>query len=170
MTPAEWKPIDVRGKLPTSGESDYGKRPLGTITGVTIHYTAGPTSQTVYAVAAYQTSEAARGQTGAGVPFPGLAYTMFVEGDGKGYLAHDLGVRTWHSGAVISGQARNLTHVGICYAGNLAPTPAQKATMKECIAWVERTLGRTLTLEGHGDAYSTSCPGPRWDEWKDELR
>lgn len=133
---------------------------------MTIHYTAGPPTQTVWAVAAYQTSDSAAGQTGTGQPFPGLAYTLFVEGDGEVFLAWDLSVRVWHSGAVVSGEARNLTHIGICYAGNVEPNQRQIEGLGHAIGWCQRQLGRTLTVEGHGDAYSTSCPGPKWPEWK----
>ena len=94
---------------------------------------------------------------------------MFVEGDGKAYLAHPLDTRVWHSGAVVSGKARNLTHVGICYAGNVAPNQAQLAALNECVAWVKKQLGRALSLEGHKDAYPTSCPGALWPQWKSSL-
>jgi hypothetical protein len=165
-----WEPIDVRGQLPTNGEATYHSRVLSGITGVTIHYTAGPSTQTVRQVAAYQTSEAARGQTGNDTPFPGLAYSLFVEGDGRVYLAWDLATRVWHSEAVIAGKARNATHVGICYAGNVKPNAAQMAGLGLAVGWVFRSLARALTIEGHRDApVSTACPGPAWPAWRTEL-
>ncbi len=136
---------------------------------MTFHYTAGPSSQTADEVAAYQTSEAARGQTGAGVPFPGLAYTLFVEGDGRVVLAWDLTTRVWHSAAVIDGTARNADHIGICYAGNLAPNPAQMLGLASAWQWCELQLGRALEVEGHGWVYPTGCPGPTSHTWIPEL-
>jgi len=132
---------------------------------VTFHYTAGPSSQTAEQVAAYQTSEAARAQTGNGTPFPGLAYTLFVEDDGRVVLAWPLTTRVWHSAAVVAGKARNATHIGICYAGNVAPLPAQMTGLANALAWCERQLGRHLIAEGHGWVYSTACPGSTSHGW-----
>lgn len=161
-----WTPTDVRGKLPTNHEGNYAKRDIAAITGITIHYTAGPPSQSVYDVAAYQTSEAARGQTGAGVPFPGLAYTFFVELNGKTSQAWDLNVACWHAGA----GNRNVINVGICYAGDVAPSEAQITALAQTIGYVQKAVGRKLGIEGHKDIpYNTSCPGDAWPAWKPKV-
>lgn len=162
-----WIPVDMKGKLPTNHESNYGTRDVSGITGVTLHYTAGPASQTVYQVAQYQTSEAARGQPGPPVPFPGLAYTFFVEQDGKTSMAWDLNVEVWHS----NGPGRNTHNVGICYAGDLGPNEAQLNGMAQAIGWCERTIGRKLGVEGHKDAggSATECPGPQWPGWRADV-
>lgn len=164
-TAPDWLPIDVRGKLPTNHEANYSQRDLSAIGGVTLHYTAGPASQTAYQVAQYQTSEAARGQTGNDTPFPGLAYTFFVEQDGKTSMAWDLNVACWHSAA----SGRNNTYVGICYAGDVAPNDEQMTGMAQAIGYCQKQLGRKLTVEGHKDAYSTECPGPQWPAWKQTV-
>ena len=156
--------------MPTNLESSYVRRPLAGIVGVTCHYTAGPASQTAAQVAAYQTSAAARPQTGNDTPFPGLAYTLFVEGDGRVVLAWDLAVRVWHSAAVINGKARNATHIGICYSGDHEPNAAQKTGLAHAWHWCEAQLVRRLTVEGHSWApYPTSCPGPTSHTWIPEL-
>lgn len=160
-----WAPIDGRGKLPTYSGDKYTDRNLAGILGVTLHYTAGPPSQSVYEVAQYQTSAAASGQTGTGRPFPGLAYTLFVEADGKTTLAWDLTVACWHNAA----QERNRTHVGICYAGNVAPTEAQITSMAQAIGYCQKIVGRQLAIEGHKDTYQTECPGPQWPGWKQTV-
>lgn len=136
---------------------------------MTFHYTAGPSTQTALEVAAYQTSEAARAQTGNGTPFPGLAYTLFVEGTGRVVLAWDLNIRVWHSAAVIDGKARNATSIGICYAGNFAPNAAQMIGLRNAWQWCEAQLGRGLTVEGHGWVYPTACPGATSHTWIPEL-
>ena len=120
-------------------------------------------------MAAYQTSEAARVQTGAGVPFPGLAYTLFVEENGRTVLAWDLETRVWHSAARVDGVARNRSHIGICYAGNRAPSDPQIKGIANAINWCERQLGHHLSIEGHKDVYATTCPGPLWPTWKAAL-
>jgi hypothetical protein len=160
-----WLPTDLRGKLPTNHEAEYAKRSLADITGVTLHYTAMAPTVEVYAVASYQTSEAARGQTGAGVPFPGLAYTLFVELNGKTTLAWDLDVATWHNSAY----NRNTTNVGICYAGDVAPSEEQITAMAQSIGWLQKQLGRQLGIDGHKDTYATECPGASWPAWKQKV-
>jgi hypothetical protein len=163
--------VDLRGRLPVHNDPDpgyrYEARPLDAITGITLHYTAGPAEQTAAAIAAYLTSTAAAQQTGTGRPFPGMAYTILVTADGAANLCWDLDVRTWHSAARVNGLSRNLTNAGICYTGNQSPNPAQVQGLARAIAWVCSRLGRTLAIEGHRDApYATQCPGPEWPVWR----
>lgn len=159
----------MRGKLPTNGEASYGTRALVGVDRATFHYTAGPASQTAAQVAAYQTSEAARPQTGNDTPFPGLAYALFVEGTGRVIRAWDLATRVWHSAAVIGGLGRNYTSIGICYSGNVEPNPAQKQGLADALRWCEQQLGRRLQVEGHGWVYSTACPGSTSHTWVAEV-
>jgi hypothetical protein len=164
-----------QNKLPTitswnGAPLGYANRLPAGIVGATVHYTAGPTNATAESIANYQISAAAVPQTGNDTPFPGLAYTGIVEGDGTPVLAWDLGVRVWHSAALIGGVYRNASHVGFCYTGNDGPTDAQIAGLAELIRWAETQLGRNLAVEGHRDPpYPTDCPGPRWPNWKQQL-
>lgn len=162
-----WEPVDYRNRLPRFPEyGAYSPRPLSAVVGVTVHYTAGPASQTPEAIAAYQTSWAAAGQTGTGMPFPAIAYHALATADGQVYLCNGLDARVWHSGAA----GRNDTRVGLCFTGTGAPTAAQVAGMGRFLAWAERTLGRPLDVEGHRDApYATQCPGPAWPGFKPAL-
>lgn len=167
----------MRGKLPTlnlvgwPGSHTYYPRDLAGVTGVTIHYTGGSFLATPEAIALYQISPSAAQQTGAipAQPFPGIAYHLFVEDDGKVSLCWDLETRVWHSAAVVGGIARNASHVGICYAGSYEPSVAQREGIRRAITWCEQQLGRTLTVEGHRDVYPTACPGPTWPNWRSEV-
>jgi hypothetical protein len=166
---------DLRGTLPTL-EGDwpilqYVERPLDAIVGVTLHYTAAPANQTARAIALYQTSREAIAQTTADQPFPAIAYTILITQDGDANLCHDLDRRTWHSGAVVNGLGRNLTHVGICYTGNVEPNAAQVDGFADAIDWCElQLMGHQLSIEGHKDPpYSTDCPGPRWPTWRPRV-
>jgi hypothetical protein len=165
--------VDMRGKLPTNGEASYSTRPLDGITGVTVHYTASPPTTSLYSIAAYQTSEAARQQTGNGTPFPGLAYTYGVALDGNAQLAWDLETRVWHSAASVGGIARNRSNIGIVWIGDNAPTTKQVTGLAEAIVDSEKRLGRIFPdnkIEGHRDApYPTTCPGPAWPSWRPQL-
>ena len=97
--------------------------------------------------------------------FPAIAYTIVVTGDGAVNICHDLTVRCWHSGAVVNGVSRNVSHVGICYTGNVQPNSEQIEGLRRAIGWVEQQLGRRLTVEGHRSVYATACPGPTMDQW-----
>ena len=165
--PKQTTVVDLRGQLPTNSEAQYVTRPLDAITGITLHYTEAPTSQTAADIAAYQTSEAARSQTGNNTPFPGIAYTFLIDATGAANLCYDLDVRTWHSAAVVNGLGRNLTNIGICYTGDQQPTDVQIHGLALAIRWCQGQLGgRQLAIEGHRDPpYPTQCPGPAWNEW-----
>jgi hypothetical protein len=154
----------LRGKLPTrTGARPYYNRPLENIVGVTIHYTASSPYTTVENIAAYQTGPNAQEE------FPAVAYSLIVTADGSINLCHDLNIRCWHSGAVVNGVARNASHIGICWCGNTSPTPEQIQGLAGAIAWCEAQLGRRLEIEGHKDAFATSCPGEGWPSWKDSV-
>lgn len=161
---------DLRGKLPVRPPQDADDRYLlrtKAIQGITFHYTAAPVGQSVEAIAAYQISPAAAAQTGSGRPFPGIAYTVVVPGDGQPCLCWDLNVAVWHSAF----EDRNQTHVGVCYTGDRAPTDAQLTGLAKAVTYIEKQVGRRLDLEGHRDpGYPTQCPGPAWPGWKAEVR
>lgn len=165
--------VDERGKLPVLAGSwptmAYHDRHLADIEGCTIHYTAGPVGQTIRQIAEYQISNQAIPQTGAGQPFPAIAYTLAVDATGVVHICHDIKKRVWHSGAVVNGKARNATHIGIVYTGNKKPNPEQIIGIATAINWCEKQLGRELLYEGHKDAMATSCPGPDWPDWRVDI-
>ena len=151
--------VDVRGRLPTRAGAFYSSRDLAGINGIDLHYTASPSTTAVEAIARYQSGP------GAQEAFPAIAYTLIVDGSGVPHLCHDLGVRVWHNGA----PGANTRRVGICYIGNTEPSDAQRTGLATAIAWVQRSLGRTLAVAGHKDSYSTSCPGPTWPTWRADV-
>lgn len=98
--------------------------------------------------------------------FPGISYSLMVDGAGTIYQCWDLAVRCWHNGAVVNGIARNASHIGICFIGDDEPTEGQLAGLLGAVAWTEGQLRRRLDIEGHQDHYATSCPGPLWPWWR----
>lgn len=164
---------DVRAQFPvrTDFPETYGTRDLAGIVGVTLHWTAAPASQTVKAIYDYQVSWAAAPQTGADQPFPGLAYTYVVDGQGRPYYVNDLSTQVWHS----AGPSRNRTRIGLVYMGNTGgyPTPQQVDGLAESIVHAEMLLGRRFgadMIEGHRDGWpGTACPGPAWPAFKPQL-
>jgi hypothetical protein len=165
--------IDLIGKLPTLGEGwpqrTYHDRPLTGVTGCTIHYTAGPASQTVKQIAEYQISQAAVPQTGANQPFPGVAYHVVVTADGVANVCNPLTKRVWHSAAVVNGVARNASHGAICFTGDGRPNANQILGIAAGLDHMEKIAGRQLLVEGHRDAMRTSCPGTDWPGWWPEV-
>lgn len=158
--------LDYRGRLPIRvGAKPYYSRELRGVVGATIHYTAGSPSASVEDVARYQVGPNAQ------EVFPAVAYHLVIPAAGYVCLCHDLSTRTWHSGAVVNGVARNTSHVGICYIGAHEPSPAQLAGIRAALRWCEQQLGRPFeSIEGHRDApYATACPGPTWPSWRNQI-
>ena len=102
-------------------------------------------------------------------PFPGIAYTWVLDGDGVLYRCWGLEVRTWHNGAVVDGVARNASHVGAAYIGLAEPNLAQIAGLARAWRLSEGELDWGLDLEGHKDHYATSCPSD-WPAWRPQLQ
>lgn len=165
--PIAWAPTDMRGQLRTRPQSQwqqpgvypYFYRDVSAVAGVTVHYTAGPPTQTVQDVANYQTGP------GAQEDFPAIAYHLFVDGQGVAYLCHDFNVRVWGSGQ----PGANETQIHCCYAGDVEPNAAQLAAIKAAIGWADAELKRALVVKGHKDGYATECPGPKWPAWRDAI-
>lgn len=155
--PDGWQPVNLIGRLPTrAGAPPYPPRDLDAVDSVDLHYTAAPPGVGVMATAAYQVGP------GAQLPFPAIAYHLFVDEGGLVSLCHGLDTRTWHNG----GPGRNERAIGLCYAGNAAPNATQRAGLRRAIKWCSERLGRSLTVAGHKDSSPTGCPGPAWPGWK----
>lgn len=140
-----------------------------------IHHTGeGSARPTVQSTAAYQTGPKAHLQ------FPAIAYTFYIEEDGRASLCHDLEAVTWAQGSGSPYTKRgiglwNWVGWGICFAGE-HPTPAQKATIRAVGDYLDTLLGRKLTRLGHRDVSVdgqgwplTLCPGTLWKTWSDEI-
>lgn len=158
--------IDIRGTLPELGwGKKYGRRRLDQIIGSVIHFTDGPRNQSIRAVAEWQISDGAKGQTGTKPPqpFPALAYHYMVKGDGQPHLCHDLETVTWHAA-----EPANSERIAICFTGKGAPTTEQINGMARAHVSAERTLGRRLSAIPHKQVVRTNCPG-NWDAWSGQL-
>lgn len=172
--PPPWM-VDDRGKLPVLGGRgyQYATRPLDGVKAVVVHYTAGPATQTPVDIARYQISDAAAPQTGTGRPFPGIAYTFLVTGDGAVHQCHDLTTATWHSAGNLpygwSDLGANEAAVGVCYTGTGAPNPAQLQALARLIGYLDGVIGRRLAIYGHSETYQTACP-LGWAQWSADLK
>jgi len=130
-----------------------------------VHHTASvDTRFTAREVAGYQTGP------GAHLPFPSIAYALYVEGDGTVEQTNDLEAVTWHCGqdgdAVIEGvSVKNWHGVAVCFAGN-EPSPMQIEGLQTACRWIEQQVGRELPRLGHRDLSMTECPGKTWEQWQ----
>ena len=158
--------VDLRGKLPLRAGSSANPYPerfggLANVKWFVVHHTgAGTARPTILDTANYQTGP------GTIDPFPGLAYTAYVEPDGTLEIAWDLEDETWSQGigsptSDANGFGINNEYgVAMCFSGQ-DPTDAQWATETKAHAVLETVVGHSLVFTGHRlvDPSTTDCPG-----------
>lgn len=126
-----------------------------------VHHTGqGPYRPTVYDTQVYQCGSTALW------PFPGIAYSMYVEADGTLSLCHDLEEETWANG--VGSPSTDANGEGIfneytiscCFSGQ-DPTDAQWVAVQKAYQAACAVTGRALTLTGHRLVApgTTECPG-----------
>lgn len=162
--------MDLRGKLPTrQGAAPYLLRSLADLQAVhwlVVHHTdVGPARPTALEVAQYQVGPTAH------LPFPSIAYHLFVEEDGTFEQTQDFLAVPWSQGdgSPYSKQGvaiYNWWGLSICFSGQ-DPTACQIATIQRARDWVRQVVGNpALPVIGHRDVSPTECPGDLWDQWK----
>ncbi len=139
------------------------------------HTHAGPGRPTVDDIADYQTGPDSH------LPFPAIAYHLYIEADGTIIQCHDIEAVTWAQG---TGSPGNLLGVGlnnwwaiaVCLSGE-HPAAEQVAAIVRVDSWIDGALARHLPRVGHRDVSRsqaglplTECPGASWPEWADQLR
>jgi len=161
--------VDRRGTLPTrAGAEPYQRRKLSDIAYIVVHHTdVTPTRFTARQVAEYHVS------AGAHLPFPSIAYQLYVEADGTVEQVADLEEVSWHAGQAgddtIAGvSVKNWRGAAICFAGN-EPTEAQIAGIREACRWIEEQTDKALPRYGHKDLSATECPGVTWEKWRHRI-
>jgi hypothetical protein len=121
--------------------------------GFTVHYTAGPTTQSVRAIQDFHMD---------GQGWADIGYNFLVDADGLIYEG-----RGWLTvGAHASGQ--NTSHIGAAFIGRDGDaTPAAKASLRALYDEANRRAGRTLARTWHGGlpGQSTACPGADLRSW-----
>ncbi|MFJ9558040.1 N-acetylmuramoyl-L-alanine amidase [Nocardiopsis sp. NPDC101807] len=138
--------------------SDWGARAprnrqtvgWGSRTEVTLHYSEGPTSQSVRSIQNFHMDVR---------KWSDIGYNLLVDEAGVAYEG-----RGWNTlGAHAA--PRNVQGVGICFIGRDGMTPAAKRTVVELYDEACAKAGRTLARKGHRDVSSTSCPGANNYAW-----
>lgn len=117
---------------------------------VTLHYSAGPESQTPRQIQNYHMDSQG---------WADIGYNFLVDRNGVAYEG-----RGW---LVVGAHAapRNTQGIGICYIGRDNMTDAAKRTVIALYDEANRRAGKTLARRGHRDINSTSCPGTNNFNW-----
>ncbi|WP_244894036.1 peptidoglycan recognition protein family protein [Planobispora rosea] len=116
-----------------------------------VHHTAGPKTQTPKQIQAFHMGPE-RGWSDVGYNF--LVDQHGVVYEGRGWL----GV-----GAHCPGH--NRSGIGVAYIGDNNPTDEAKKSIRALYDEACRRAGRKLAKRGHGQLYSTSCPGGKLQSW-----
>ncbi|MFB7264889.1 N-acetylmuramoyl-L-alanine amidase [Streptomyces nojiriensis] len=141
--------------------SQWGARPpkevtrvaLADRTGFTVHYSDGPTNQTVRAIQNYHMD---------GQGWSDIGYNFLVDRDGRIYEGRGWDVVGAHA------TGHNTTHIGACFIGyDGDATPRALSALRALYDAANANTGRTLTPTWHGGlpGQSTQCPGPGLRAW-----
>lgn len=146
--------------VPIRSRDDWEARPArsrstttwGARSGFTVHYSAGPRSQTVRQIQDFHLD---------GRGWADVAYNFLVK-DGVVYEG-----RGW---MVVGAHAapHNTSHIGVCVIGSDGDaTAADKAAVRALYDEANRRAGRTLARTHHGglSSNSTECPGADLRSW-----
>ena len=126
--------------------------PLSARKEVTLHYSTGPTGQSVRSIQDFHMD---------GNGWSDIGYNWLVDDDGTVYEGRGWYVQGAHAAP------RNRQGIGVCYIGSDGMSEAAKAAVLEVYDEACRLTGRTLARKGHRDINSTSCPGTdNYNWWK----
>ncbi|MFD5411294.1 N-acetylmuramoyl-L-alanine amidase [Streptomyces nojiriensis] len=140
---------------------EWGARParevtrvdMGDRTGFTVHYSAGPTTQTVRQIQNYHMDSNG---------WSDIGYNFLVDDTGRIFEG-----RGWYvQGAHATGH--NTSHIGVCFIGEDGDaTPRALSAIRALYKQANQLAGRTLAQTWHGglSGNSTSCPGSALRAW-----
>lgn len=153
---------DLRASLPVHASRRYERRALSQIDEIIVHHTAGPINQTIDTIARYHVEP---GNHICTEGCPGIAYHFMIDAGGTAYQVNDLEAVSFHA------SGHNTRSIGISMIGTfdeLSPSSAQYATLIRLIRWLNKKLGRELSIHGHREFANKSCPG--WAVDIDQIR
>jgi hypothetical protein len=103
-----FQPIDIVNDLPKSNTSTYPTRTLNQIDTIIVHHSAVPSTARGATPEGYANFHITSPNYG----FPGIAYHVVIQPDGKAYLTNYLETISYHVGAL------NTSAVGVVLSGN----------------------------------------------------
>ncbi|MEV6817842.1 N-acetylmuramoyl-L-alanine amidase [Nocardiopsis dassonvillei] len=119
--------------------------------GFTVHHSAGPPTQSVRSIQDFHMD---------GRQWSDVGYNLLVDDAGTAYEG-----RGW---LVIGAHAApyNTSHIGVCFIGSDGDaTDAAKRTIRALYDEACERAGRRLSITGHRDLNSTTCPGGDLYQW-----
>jgi hypothetical protein len=156
--------VDGRKTLPHNPNKTWGKRDPVAIEGVVLHQSLEAEGSAVN-VSRYHSGPNHISADG----MPGLSYTVFVEKDGKSYLANNVDDKTLSQGDASKPGDENAMYLAICVGGNFSgqgyqgteePTDAQVDSIHGL--WIkckELWSLKNNKLFGHYHFGKPACPG-----------
>jgi hypothetical protein len=166
--------IDARSRWPKK-TGEWARRDLADIQGVVLHQTGGGAD--IDALHAYHTGPNHMASAG----LPGIAYSLFIDGEGVISLVNDLEARTWSQGTLLEPGDENRHFVAVCVGGRFWPWPGTTVDARPSptvLASVERTwevlaklFGLSpLGLFGHYHWGKPACPGAEISKFIERTR
>jgi peptidoglycan hydrolase-like protein with peptidoglycan-binding domain len=154
-------PPPVLGEIHAVGRNQWGARPprdrvlvpWSERVGFTVHYSAGPSSQSPRAIQNYHMDS--RG-------WDDIGYNFLVDTAGRVYVGRGFDVLGAHA------SGHNRTHIGVCFIGSDGQaTSAAKRAIAALYEAASSRAGRTLTKTFHGglSGNATLCPGADLRSW-----
>ncbi|MFE0699493.1 peptidoglycan-binding protein [Streptomyces sp. NPDC058872] len=141
--------------------AEWGARPprevtpvgTGSRTGFTVHYSDGPTNQTVRQIQNYHMDSHG---------WSDIGYNFLVDADGRIFEGRGWYVQGAHA------YGHNVSHIGVCFIGEDGDaTERAYSSIRALYDQANRLAGRTLTMTYHGGlpGNATSCPGSQLRTW-----
>ncbi|MFB6906837.1 peptidoglycan-binding protein [Streptomyces bacillaris] len=143
--------IISRGSWGARAPKSVVKVPASERRGFVVHYSAGPSSQTVRQIQNYHMDSNG---------WSDIGYNFLVDTAGRIYEG-----RGWNNeGAHTSGY--NRSHIAVCFIGRDGDaTKAAKVSIRSLYEKANTVFGRTLSKTYHSALGSTSCPGNDLRSW-----
>ncbi|WP_159944816.1 MULTISPECIES: N-acetylmuramoyl-L-alanine amidase [unclassified Nocardiopsis] len=119
--------------------------------GFTVHHSAGPPTQSIRSIQDFHMD---------GRKWSDIGYNLLVDRNGTAYEG-----RGW---LVVGSHAAgfNTSHIGVCFVGSDGhATDAARATIRALYDEACKRAGRRLSITGHRDLNSTTCPGSDLYQW-----
>jgi N-acetyl-anhydromuramyl-L-alanine amidase AmpD len=138
--------VNVVEQLPQHSTMQYRTRNLEQIDGIVVHHSAS-FGQSAVDYARYHVKSRS---------WPGIGYHYVIYPDGRIELVNYHHTISYHTAGI------NTSKIGVCLSGNFEegqPTKAQLESLKKLVAHLRRQFKQHLSVSGHRDHGTTSCPG-----------
>jgi len=130
---------------------------------VVVHHTAGPRLSGNEAISHIQ--NIARMHCSSPRNYPGIAYTLMIDGVGNIYKVNNFDTISYAHGVRNTGRDENKLGIAVCLLGDFTqyePNKAQMEALDKAIDIIDNVTVNDLEVIGHKDLIATACPGSNW--------